>query len=406
MCKVLMVSNTKMLTSEEKIALVNAVQTEITKTNSDGFGFAGVDEKGKFYGFKTVDYNVVYDPEQLEKINSGVVKTNEFLYFGNHDSPSDKGMIFHGRTSTNKDGIRNAHPIMLNEACLVHNGVVNSTDNIKQVLDTDTELLCYTLPAKSPRTKIENRLEGMKSNLERSISGYYAFLNLNHDGSIIVVRDSIASLYMAEVLEIDAVMIGTTVSLIEEVCKEMGWTYKSVYAVSNEVIFRVTEDNEIKNVIKFKAKGYTAYESYYSRLSLGRNLDNGYEGYEYNYNDYNTYGARTSVEHERTDTSHLKDDLSPEEQITNDAITMFLEDTELADSSWEFVRDGVRLMYEEFKALSTNEKLLCEITSPSGKHMSLAEYVDELEEMYLKSDDQKRYEEYQRRFNDPAYKKA
>lgn len=400
MCKVLMVSNTKMLTSEEKVALINATQHEITKTNSDGFGFAGVDEKNEFYGFKTVDYNIFYDPDQLDKINSGVVKKGDFLYFGDHSSPSDKGMIFHGRTSTNKDGIKNAHPIMLNEACLVHNGVVTSNEDIKQVLDTDTELLCYTLPARTPRTKLEKRLEGMKKTLETTISGYYAFLNLNHDGSILVVRDSIASLYMTEVLEIDAIMIGTTKELIESVCKEMGWTFKSIYKVADDIIFRVTDDNELKNVMNFKSKGYTAYESYYSRLSLGRDLSNGYDDYE------NYYGAQTSTSHDRTKVDNLKDDLSVESRITQDAITMFLEDIELADSAWMFVKDGVRIDYETFKALSSNEKLLTEITNHTGHLMTLRSYIDELEETYLENKENERYQEYLKNFNNPVYKKA
>lgn len=276
MCQILMVTNTRTLTDEGRKLLVNCVKKEITKSNRDGFGFAGVTNSNKYYGFKTVDYNIQYEPDVLNTtIKSGYVKTNRFTYFGNHDNQSENAMIFHGRTSTNKAGLLNAHPVMINGTCLIHNGVVSSEENIKQVLDTDTELLCYTIPKQGT---IKNKIKNMKAKLEETISGYYAFFNLNTDGSVLVVKDDIASLYITEIKEHDFKIIGTTVSLIENVCNEMEWEHGSVYELENNKIFTIGPDNNIENLTNLEPLGYSYNESQYSNLSLGKSL-NSYDGY-------------------------------------------------------------------------------------------------------------------------------
>lgn len=362
MCKVFMITNTTMLDTDAKEQLVRVVKANITKHNSDGFGFAGVDETGEYYGFKTIDYNIEYEPTKLHAVNSGAVKTGNFLYFGDHSQPSDKGMIFHGRTSTNKSGIKNAHPVMLNDTCLIHNGVVNSSKKMDQVLDTDTELLCHTIPVKYKNSKIEDRMLVMKKTLEETITGYYAFFNLNKDGSIIVVRDDIATLYMADIEELGSTIVATTASLITEICADMKWTLKSIYEVSDNIIFRLTPENEIKNVIPFKPLGYTFNESYWSNLSLGRKLDD------------NPYHEDFKVQETHPET--IKGGFD----VQDNAIEWFLEDLDQADSSWTFTHKGNSISLQQFRALSTHAKLSeCDVFKCDGAQMVLENYIEILE---------------------------
>lgn len=374
MCKVLMISNTSMLDDAGRIELVNTAMEHIIKGNSDGFGFAGIDESNNYYGFKTVDYNVLYEPEAAkETLLQGIVKSYKFEYFGNHDKVSDKGMIFHGRTSTNKEGVKNAHPVMINNSCLVHNGVVNSKKAIKQVLDTDTELLCHMVP--TGKQKHTEKMSELKRNLETNITGYYAFFNLNKDGSVTVVRDEIATLYMTYVPEIEAQLIGTTRELLKDVCETLGWEHKSIYAVEDNIMFRMTNENVIKDVLLFESLGYSAIESDLAMTSLGRALDSDpYYGFS-----SETNGTK-SLGYSEADLSQIKGDKFDTNKYF-EAETMLLEELELADASWTFSHRGHPITLEAFKSLTPRQKLYeCDVYAWDGQELNIDHYIQMIDE--------------------------
>lgn len=374
MCQILMVTNTNTLTDEGRTELVNIVKDEITKTNRDGFGFAGITNENKYYGFKTVDYNIKYEPNNKDFIKAGAIKTDNFLYFGDHSNQSELGMIFHGRTSTNKNGLKNAHPITINNTCVVHNGVISTTENIKQVLDTDSELLCYTI---NNKLKYKAALNEMKNKLENTISGYYAYFNLNKDGSVLVVKDDVASLYVTKIEEQDFMMIGTNVNLIKTVCEKMEWVCGSIYELEVNKIFTIDPENKLTHLMDFQPMGYSQYESQFSHLSLGYGL-NGYE-----YEGYRVYNAKNNNDTSEKEniTSYAKEDFD----VAKEALEWFLEDLSLADDSWSFSYKGTPLALVEFNKLLNSEKIACNIIRYDGKEMKYKTYYD------LLSDNDKQY---------------
>lgn len=328
MCKVFAINNLENVTEFEFVA--NVVKEHITKTNDDGYGFAVKSELG-ISGFKTVNYSINYEPETFSNIKN-VISNSGFQYIGNHSFKQPVSAIFHGRTSTNKEGIKNAHPIMLNNQCIVHNGVVSlKKSKYKQKLDTDSELLTVIYP-------------DLKKNLETNVTGYYAFLNLLESGEIQVVKDSIASLVIGFCPEINSHIIATDEDLILSVAKDLSWTITSVYDVQHDTIFNIGQNNVIKDIQKFESLGYTRKQSKLAKTSLGRDLDK------------NIIDLSTSNNYEQDALNWAKD--------------LCLEEFKLADASWSFYHGHRQISLNEFNSLNDEEKLECYVIDWQGEEIS------------------------------------
>lgn len=339
MCQVFAINNLKKVENFEY--LTNVIKEAITVSNRHGFGMAVHNELG-ISAFKTVDYNVSYDPEMFEKIRQ-VVKTSDFEYIGQHTFERPLSAIFHGRTSTNKTGLRNAHPIMLNNQCVVHNGVVSVKTKYKQVLDTDSELL----------TTIQDDL---KHNLEKKVTGYYAFLNLLTDGSIQIVRDKIASLVMGYCPEIDSHIFATDEELLNSVITEMEWTIKSIHNVKDEIVFTISPDNIVRSVQEFKSLGYGKKHLKLAKTSLGRVIDPW-----------------------DTEATNAKNDYYGMKDLETMAKEIVLKEFKYADASWAFYSDRHELKLSEFEALSDDQKLECFVTDWQGTEISVEQTMLDLE---------------------------
>lgn len=339
MCQVLAINNLSKVADFEN--LTNVIKEHITATNGDGYGMAVHSELG-ISAFKTVDYSVIYEPLTYQRVKD-VVSTNEFEYIGRHDFTNPISAIFHGRTSTNKGGVKNAHPIMLNDQCVVHNGVVSVKSKYKQVLDTDSELL----------TIIQDNL---KKNLESKVTGYYAFLNLFTNGTIQVVRDKIASLVIGYCPEIDSHIIATNEELLNSVVTDMDWTIKGIYKVNDNVIFTISPDNVIRDFQKFKSLGYNKKHLSLARTSLGRVID------PY---DTDNYHNTTFSDVETKDMQKWAREITLNEFL-------------YADVSWSFYhRNGV-IDLHDFNRLTDDEKLECHVTDWQGHEISIEQTMIDL----------------------------
>lgn len=343
MCQVLSINNLSNIDKDDFTKLSNVIKIAITKSNRDGYGMAVFSDTG-LSTFKTVDYDISYAPDSIGNI-SNVISMLNFEYSGNHDFETVKSAIFHGRTSTNKTGLKNCHPIVMNGQCIVHNGVIDYSKPVKKVLDTDSEYLAYVT-------------SNLKQDLEKHVTGYYAFLNLLSDGRVQIVKDNVANLYMTYCPDIDSQIVGTSKDLIAEICTAMDWSHESVYSVLDNIIFTIDNNNTISNVQNFTPLGFTKRQSKKAKTSLGRDIGSSFDGgSDYYGDDYSVYGSET-------------DDTIDE---------LLLYEFKNADASWTFYYNKSEISVTAFNELSDSEKLKCHVVDWEGTELtrdSMAQLMD------------------------------
>lgn len=188
MCKILC------LTSHDPAKrndIISRVWKDMTGAD-DGYGAAWISPTGeigyfkrsypRIDGYPLPDFCNPKTTYAYQKVKEGFSESN--------DVPSDGGfLIIHGRNATNAVNVANTHPMVAENAALVHNGVVNSTkhDNINEGCTCDSELL------------LNAYIEGGIEEVEKEINGYYAFMLLLVSGkekkkTLHVARDGRASL--------------------------------------------------------------------------------------------------------------------------------------------------------------------------------------------------------------------
>lgn len=144
----------------------------------DGYGAAWFGADGSIGFFKRSHPRIYgYDGPKGEPpsyvVKKGTYQRPSKAFFSeSNDIPSDGGfLIIHGRNATGLVNVANTHPMVRPDAAMVHNGVVQSLkyNNELDGCTCDSELLLNAFMA------------GGVAEIEKEISGYYAFMCLSHD---------------------------------------------------------------------------------------------------------------------------------------------------------------------------------------------------------------------------------
>jgi hypothetical protein len=303
--------------------VVNYIGNALGSTERDGFGYAIQGQNGVF-GERTttpLNFKTSFDVPVLEE---SFVEHN-YNRFGTKTKPTGAG-IFHGRVSTNDQTLVNTHPIIKNGWTLIHNGVV-SNHGPKYEMDTtnDTEHMVHYLST-----------TGVKG-IEENVTGYYAIASFDPIGQLHVLRDSIATLYVARIMFLDTLIFATTPRLIEDLCNKFQWRCSVISAmVDNRYL--IFNDNKLVSESSITPRGRTAKENAWSSKSLGRDL----------FDD----------EHEL---------ISEQDILTEDEEKFLEEVNNYADHTYTFKDyDGEDLTFDQFQALGDNEKLYCLVIRSDG----------------------------------------
>jgi hypothetical protein len=205
----------------------------------------------------------------------------DFDYEGkwNFQAKDNDCMIMHGRTATNGNFIENTHPFYsVNGDAFVHNGIIHNTNDWDFTLDSDndSEILANMF------WKFGIDFVG------ENTDGYYAFMNIDKDGVMHIVKDNRANLHMAYIKEIESYIVATTDCMIELLCKMMDWE-QSTICVINDCCYIQIKGNEVLSWKTFEKAKSTTVMSYrqsqaFKDYELKHNKANGYS------NDYNTWG--------------------------------------------------------------------------------------------------------------------
>lgn len=255
MCKILAFTNMRKLDIETTANKLGNILLDLEK---DGFGYSVQGEQGQF-GEKCIasKFN-----SRLKFQNNTVLPFTKKKYesFGTQSKLSGPG-IFHGRTSTNDVNLINCHPMRKNGHSLIHNGVVSylGPEYIKQTTnDSEDVLQLFT--------------QGIDK-VEQHLTGYYAFANISPDGKLHIVRDRIASLYIAWAPKLETFIIATTDTLIERVAKTLKIKIELIEEISDD-IYLVFNGNELVHQQDIKSQGIqNEFEADNTGRSLGNIID-------------------------------------------------------------------------------------------------------------------------------------
>jgi hypothetical protein len=330
MCKIATFSNSTKLDIRKASEVIGKI---LLAQERDGFGYA-VQGSTNVFGEKcTADFftsrlNVTH------AVKLPIIEVRQST-FGHTDKPTGPAM-FHGRTSTNDRGLVNCHPMHKESWHLIHNGVVTDHGE-KYVKNTtnDSEDLLHRL------------ILGM-GDVEKHLSGYYAFTAIDPQGRLHVGRDSIATLYMAWLPKIESYLFCTTVELLESVCKALSIKYGPIDKVQDNSYF-ILNGNDLAFTSTISPRGYDSYSKSMASLSLGRDLES-----------YSTAFPEDG-------------NLSPDTQD----IDALLEELDAIDDSYR-IQDGTGepITSETFKHLDDISRLDCLIQRPDGSRVDMALLIE------------------------------
>ncbi len=335
MCRIMAFTNFSKIKHENLKARAELIGDLLLKTEcKDGFGYSMMGEKGIFGERTTKTY---FNSHILNKI--GPIK-GTFVYKDDQNSFGEVskvtgGAIFHGRVSTNKRGLRNAHPINNHGWSLIHNGVVSNLGaRYEMVTDgNDSEHVLHHL--------VNGGIEAVAENL----TGYYAFAAFDPLGNLHIARDCIANLYVATIPRLESLVFATTRDLIEDFCEKNFYDYSPLEQVTHDTYLVFDKTGKLIQQRDFDSKGFTEYERSFSHLSLGYELQG-----PNNYYGSDDYASATSNK-------------------------KFLEEARKVDETYTFydAQTGHEISLLDFKSLSEDEWYTIDIVRKDG---TLVDYID------------------------------
>lgn len=324
MCKLFVMTNTKKIKKIKLEQITKSVSKVIQKSERDGLGISIQGNKG------------IYVRRFLNPLEASIFEPLTSLPFLKSDSSqsgeldSIDSIVIHGRTSTNKSGLKNCHPIARNGFILSHNGVVeDSGPKYEMMTDNDTEHV------------VERFSQGIKE-VESHISGYYAFASYKEGtDSLYICRDNIASLYFAEIKSLDCHIFATTQEIISECLKTLELKSISIKEVQDNILLEY-RSGQFYDMTEITPKGRTAYSDSLASLSLG-------------------YEIASTIGNQNNDWNlENKNDLYSAED------NFFYEVESCADDTWVYFLDGLPLNCRDFLDLDYGDQLKCLVIRADG----------------------------------------
>ncbi len=355
MCKILAFTDTKRLNLKK---CVNDIGNTLLKLEKDGFGYA-VQGKNGVFGEKTIAPHFRTRLNAKNMVTLPIVKV-QYSKFGQPSALTGPG-IFHGRTSTNADGLINTHPMQRPDEKgiwhLIHNGVV--TDHgpaYSKLTDNDSEDVLHRL------------MQGINQ-VETQLTGYYAFTCIDSNGFLHVGRDRIAPLYMAWSAIYDTFIIATTESLLLKISKMLNAKIGPIDEIEDDV-YMVFNGNELIHSQSIKSRGWTKRESQHSMSSLGVNLGGGEVMVQSSTNHSISKSEADWQSDSQWDEAIKNITSASEEQTVDDkevAYYEYLKEIENMDSSYTITdADDNYIQVHEFLKLDYISKEMCTIIRPDG----------------------------------------
>lgn len=242
---------------------------------SDGIGYAAIDEEGKLFGERWFNNKEAFKHRSAygSEINDTLMKKFKILnmdkVYNNFGSfnPKIRSLTLHSRAATNAKVLKNTHPFVEDFTSVIHNGVIYNDDKLTKKTSTcDSEVILHEYV----KLNVRNKIFKIKKMVNR-LDGYFAmgiFSRMENGTPILdIIKDSTAKLEGFFIKELDTVVFATprfNTSPVEEACKTLGFEIMSKFEVkSNKMIRLHALTGETIGYESFKPKERKAVTTHY-----------------------------------------------------------------------------------------------------------------------------------------------
>lgn len=300
MCKILIMPGIKDEVKDQAWEFIKEMSKQMSSPHSpesDGIGYAAIDNDGKLFGERWFNNKEAFKHQNAygSEINDMLMKKFKILNmekvynnFGTFN-PNIKSVTLHSRSATNAKTLKNTHPFVEDYTSVIHNGVIYNDDKLTKKYSTcDSEVILHEYVKHNVRNKIF-KIKKLINKLE----GYYAmgiFSRMENGTPILdIVKDSTAKLEAYFVKELDMLVYATprfNTSTVEEACKVLGFEILSKFEVkSNKMQRHNALTGEVLGLESFKAKDFKRAKTTETTTYGGHRWNGGYYSGDYDYRD-------------------------------------------------------------------------------------------------------------------------
>lgn len=262
MCKVAGIAGIKDDKRTETWVFMMLLGDVISQGNSDGLGYAALDQENKLFGERwLINHTAFHDLTKIPKIHDNL---DRFYHaFGDISKREEaKAMILHTRMATCAHGIQNAHPHVDNfkepTVALIHNGVITNHLKFKKINSTcDSEVIVHQYKENNVATNLNNL-----SKFTKSLQGWFTCLTLSKTPENIPVMDAFTDsprLNSYYIPELEARVYSTRGEDIKRVAQMLELKYESPQALAGETAIRLNADTgEMIEKVSIPLKSWTS----------------------------------------------------------------------------------------------------------------------------------------------------
>lgn len=255
MCKILLIPGFKPEVKDKAWNFARACLGPMTINDKDGIGYAGITPDGMLLGERWVDpkdaflnrkeVEVDAHKEALMDSYMGALLCKDrdvpkYNHFG--DTPrldEVTSLMLHARMSTNTVNLANTHPFVIDNTALIHNGVIRNVRELSMPNSTcDSEGILTSYLEEGVKADIM-----LISEATTRLQGYYAcgVLGVLPDGVpyMDIFKDNNAPLVAAFINELDTLVFASNMFILDQACKDTGFTMRSTFEFAGEYIVRL-----------------------------------------------------------------------------------------------------------------------------------------------------------------------
>lgn len=246
MCTIMIIPGIKPELKEAAWRFAKTARPLLTQDNNDAFGYAALGPSGLFAErWTTVSRAFKPDMSQrgdtlLKKILGGIVKP-EAPSYATHGIKTEEvsALIMHARMATSGGGIENAHPFIVDDTALIHNGVItNDKDIPKRVSTCDSEAI-LTKYLEHDVSAFPQQIQAVAD----ALTGWYATAILaphaEYGYVLDVFKEPMSNLHAGYVAELDTVVFATKPHLITQTAKRCGFATGQITEVPEDLLIRI-----------------------------------------------------------------------------------------------------------------------------------------------------------------------
>lgn len=268
MCKVLIIPKLNKDKAELNEKFVKTMAPLMSKSNSDGLGYVGLDSDLKIFGERWLVNSQAFSAKPTKKsiaglfggLATGVVEQQAYNKFGNAQLKDAVSIMLHTRYATSAKGFDNCHPFVEGETAMIHNGVIDNHDKWKLLSTNDSEAI---LRAYLQHNVADNIKDGIDMALD--LVGYYVsgIYSMTSKGVRVldILKGNNDNLHAVWINELNTYVMSTSEYDIKSACDTLGFTYGEFTKFKDGIMMRMdVTTGEMVDHIEFTPNARYVYK--------------------------------------------------------------------------------------------------------------------------------------------------